>query len=61
MNLNKLKYINQYNKENYGKIRIWVYKGNRSIIKKKADEIGTTVPKLILKALEKQYDIKFSE
>lgn len=61
MSFDQKEYFRQYDKENYDRIIIRVYAGNKKNIQEKAAEIGISVQALIIRALEKQYGIKFSE
>lgn len=54
-------YVNQYNKDNYSSITIYIPKGKKQVIKERSAEIGISVREMIYRSLEQQYHIKFSE
>lgn len=61
MSFDQNKYVNQYNKDNYSSITFYISKGKKRFIKERSDEIGIPVKKLIFRALEQQYHIKFTD
>ena len=51
---NQIKYINQYNKDNYDRIYLMVPKGQKEIIKAKAKAVGLSINEYINRLIEKE-------
>lgn len=51
----------EYKKSHYANMRIFVNKGKKQLIKERAEELGIPMTKLIFRALEQQYHIKFTD
>jgi hypothetical protein len=52
---NKLKYINEYNKENYEKITVQVKKGIRKQYQDMAADLNMSFKEFMLEAMEEYY------
>lgn len=61
MAFDKIKYDNEYIKDNYDGISIRVKKGKNKLLKQRADELGISVNQLIIRALEKTYLLDLSK
>lgn len=61
MAFDKIRYDNEYIKDNYDGISIRVKKGKNKLLKQRADELGISVNQLIIRALEKTYLLDLSK
>ena len=55
---NKLKYINEYNKEMYEKITVQVKKGERKKYQNMAADLGMSFKEFITEAMEEYYNTR---
>ena len=53
----KVKYDEQYRKEHYDQLRVWIPKAGKEEIKRKAEEMGIPIAQLVVDAIEKTYNI----
>lgn len=60
MAFDKNKYSNQF-KKNYDNVRILIPKGKKQFLKERADELGISVSKLIVRAIESTYHINMTD
>lgn len=57
MAFDRAEYDKKYKKENYTETDLLLPKGNKILLKQRADELGISVNQLIIRALETQYHL----
>lgn len=60
MSFDKTKYQNEYQKETYDRVSVFVPKGKRNELKRFASQKGLSVNRLIVEAIESYYGIDLS-
>lgn len=58
--MSKYEVINEYNKENYFQVALRIPKDKKEVLQALADMEQTSINKLIISAIEKQYGIDLS-
>ena len=58
--MSKYEVINEYNRENYFQVALRIPKSKKQMLQELADLEGTSINKLIISAIEKQYGIDLS-
>ena len=61
MSFDKIKYDNEYKRANYAEMHFLIPKAKREIVKKTAEELGVSVSRLVVNALETTYHIDLSK
>ena len=57
MAFDQVEYNSEYKRKNYDKIRVFVRKGAKAVLKDIAKRNNTSLNKLILQAVEEEYNI----
>lgn len=61
MAFDKIKYIDDYKRQNYETIRALIPKGSKEAVQNMAKQQGLSVSQLIVKALEAQYGLDLTK
>ena len=57
MAFDQVEYSNEYNRQTYDRVQLVLRKGAKDVLKDIAKRNGTTVSKLIVQAVEEEYNI----